>query len=231
MTNHSKLQQVLTKTANGKAFKLAENKQQHWYYDFKTTLQFLQAKGQERFGHQFKIEATDHELIYKLCIIMIQDQVNAQKKGLHLNKGILLSGPVGVGKTSLMQLIPEICYRPPLYKLVPTREITFAYNEHGSKIITQYGSYNAYCFDDLGLEPTGRFYGKDANVMAEVMLSRYEFYRKCHQQKYFFQRKVAHFTTNLNASEIEKRYGKRVRSKLREMLNLIAFNAETKDKR
>jgi len=45
------------------------------------------------------------------------------------------------------------------------------------------------------------------------------------------QKIITHATTNLAAKEIEELYGKRVRSRLREMFNLISFPAETKDKR
>ncbi|PJX22777.1 hypothetical protein CAP47_07055 [Psychroflexus sp. S27] len=221
----------LIKAANGKEFCLAVKHDNHLHYSLKEVVNFLTAKGKERFGDHFKIYPTDHELIYKLCILMIQDKRNAKRLHLNLNKGVLLSGPVGVGKTSIMQLISEICHQKPEYKTKTAREITFAYNENGSKIISQYGNQKSYCFDDLGLEPTGRFYGKDANVMAEVLLSRHELYTNYRTKPKFFLKRMTHITTNLNASEIEERYGKRVRSKLREMLNLIAFHPNTKDKR
>ena len=40
-----------------------------------------------------------------------------------------------------------------------------------------------------------------------------------------------HATTNLNAQEMEERYGNRVRSRMRELFNLIAFDKESRDKR
>jgi len=40
-----------------------------------------------------------------------------------------------------------------------------------------------------------------------------------------------HITTNLSASEIETAYGNRIRSRMRNMLNLIAFDKNTIDKR
>ena len=40
-----------------------------------------------------------------------------------------------------------------------------------------------------------------------------------------------HITTSLSATEIEKHYGNRVRSRLREMVNLIAYDKSTPDKR
>ncbi|WP_372745924.1 hypothetical protein [Lutibacter sp.] len=43
--------------------------------------------------------------------------------------------------------------------------------------------------------------------------------------------KKTHITTNLNAKEIEKHYGNKVRSRLRAMFNLISFSQNSIDKR
>ena len=40
-----------------------------------------------------------------------------------------------------------------------------------------------------------------------------------------------HITTNIGATEIENIYGSRVRSRMREMFNLISFEKDVKDKR
>jgi DNA replication protein DnaC len=59
--------------------------------------------------------------------------------------------------------------------------------------------------------------------MAEILLSRYDL---------FVSRKLlTHITTNLSASEIETLYGNRVRSRIREQFNLIAFDKTANDKR
>ncbi len=80
-----------------------------------------------------------------------------------------------------------------------------------------------YCFDDLGTENSLKYYGNECNVMAEVLLSRYEL---------FIQKKMlTHLTTNLSATEIENLYGNRVRSRMREMFNLVSFGSQVKDKR
>ncbi len=42
---------------------------------------------------------------------------------------------------------------------------------------------------------------------------------------------ITHATTNLSASELEEYYGNRVRSRMREMFNLISFESSAKDKR
>jgi hypothetical protein len=59
--------------------------------------------------------------------------------------------------------------------------------------------------------------------MAEIILSRYDIF--------ISKQVITHITSNLSASEIEAAYGNRVRSRLRNMLNLIAFDKDTKDKR
>jgi len=53
----------------------------------------------------------------------------------------------------------------------PARNIVFGFNNIGYKTIEDYGNANYYCFDDLGVEAKGRHFGKDCNVMGEILLS------------------------------------------------------------
>ena len=103
------------------------------------------------------------------------------------------------------------------------RNIVFAFNHLGYKTIEDYGESGVFCFDDMGVEPIGRHYGKDCNVIGEILLSRYELFLQTPLK--------THGTTNLNADELEEKYGERVRSRMRELFNLIAFEQSTPDKR
>ncbi|WP_431134889.1 ATPase [Psychroserpens mesophilus] len=207
----------------GVQYKLGELKDNCIQYDFKSILIYLDAKGELLFGKNFKIYEEDEVVLYKLCIYFIRDFEACEKQNIDPNKGILLSGPVGCGKTSLMKLLRHIVPHHKPYEVIPARNITFAFNNIGYKTIQEYGNSSFYCFDDLGVETTGRHFGKDCNVMGEILLSRYDL---------FLQRKIrTHATTNLNAQELEERYGNRVRSRMRQLFNLIAFDKESKDKR
>tara|TARA_R110002111_G_scaffold69931_5_gene113133 strand:- start:978 stop:1640 length:663 start_codon:yes stop_codon:yes gene_type:complete len=192
-------------------------------YDFDKMLIYLDAKGKLLFGNKFKIYKEDRDMLYKLCLYFIQDKASCQKIGIDIDKGILLSGPVGCGKTSLIRLLKHLVPHRKPYEVIPTRNIVFGFNHIGYKIIEDYGNTQFFCFDDLGVEPIGRHYGKDCNVMGEILLSRYDLFIK-HKLK-------THGTTNLNAQELEERYGNRVRSRMRELFNLIAFDRTSIDKR
>jgi len=204
-------------------YKLGELKKNQMLYDFDKILIYLNAKGKLLFGKKFKIFEEDRDILFKLCNYYIKDETNCKKLDIDINKGILLSGPVGCGKTSLMKLLRHIVphYKP--YEVIPTRNITFAFNNIGYTIIENYGDKQFYCFDDLGIEPTGRHFGKDCNVMGEILLSRYDL---------FLNHKIkTHASTNLNAKELEERYGNRVRSRMRQLFNLVAFDKGSLDKR
>lgn len=192
-------------------------------YHFESILSYLAHKGQEEFGTAFKIHKEDRDILFRLCNYFIRDEQKCQELDIDTSKGILLSGPVGCGKTTLMKLLRNIVPHQKPYKIIPARNVVFGFNHLGYKTIEDYGDTHYLCFDDLGIEPLGRHYGKDCNVMGEIILSRYEL---------FLQHKIkTHITTNLNAQELEERYGNRVRSRMRELFNLIAFETTAVDKR
>lgn len=199
-------------------------------YDFKKCLLFLESQGKEWYGANFKIIEDDLEIIYKLLIYAMRDDINAKKLNLNLNKGILLSGPVGCGKTSLMILCNAFSPKGFEYKIKPTREIAFEFASQGYESLNSYilknntqNKLNSYCFDDLGTEKQIKHFGNECNVMAEILLSRYD--------QYIQNNSLTHITTNLSASELENLYGNRVRSRMRKMVNLIAFDSNSFDKR
>lgn len=231
----------------GVEFHLGTMKGDTILYDFPKMLRYLDAKGKLLFGKKFKIHEEDHEILYQLCVYFIKDEISCAKFNIDPKKGIMLSGPVGCGKTTLMKLLRHLVPHHRPYEIIPTRNIVFGFNNLGYSIIEQYGNSNFYCFDDLGVEPEGKHFGKDCNVMGEILLSRHELFTQCHPERSRRtvpkqpalsgvevskgSRRTTHITTNLNAEEIEERYGNRVRSRLREMVNVIGFDKNTKDKR
>jgi len=198
-------------------------------YNYLEVILRLEKKGLEIYGNNFKIFETDHAIIHKLLAYFLKDEITCFQLNIDLNKGVLLSGPIGSGKTTLMNLMKTITSSEHKFYIKPCRDISYEFIQEGYEIIQRYSKGKLYpdpktiCFDDLGTENNIKYYGNECNVMAEILLSRYDL---------FIAKKIqTHITTNLSATEIESAYGNRVRSRLRNMLNLIAFDKSTKDKR
>ena len=199
-------------------------------YSFPDIILWLEKKGVELYGNHFKIVESDYPIIYKLIAYFLKDEQACYQYNINLNKGILLSGPVGCGKTSLMNVMKHLTPTKHKFTIKPCRDISFEFIQDGYQIIHKYSIGKLYesqpktiCFDDLGVENNLKYYGNECNVMAEILLSRYDLY--------ISKKLLTHITTNLSATEIENHYGNRVRSRLRKMVNLIAYDKSTPDKR
>ncbi len=199
-------------------------------FDYSNIRKWLHTKGIETYGPKFHLYEDDIEVILSLLSYFLRDGITAPQRDLDLRKGILLSGPVGCGKTSLMSLMRHFSTPESRFFMKPCRDISFEFIEDGFSVIQKYSRRThyqdlakSYCFDDLGVEGSLKYFGNECNVMAEILLNRYDLFVS--------QGIITHVTTNLSASEIEAIYGNRVRSRFRELFNLIAFPNHSKDKR
>ncbi len=194
------------------------------HFDYGKTMNFLLEQGKKKFGNQFRIDKDDLPVINRLVMYAAHVEDRCEEYGIDLNKGILLTGPIGCGKTSWMQLIQLLMFPEQKYQVKATRDIAFEFNKDGYEVINNYGNRNRrLCLDDIGVEQNIKFFGNECNTIAEILLHRYEL----HQHHGI----ITHATTNLSASQLEEFYGNRVRSRLRSMFNLISFPATSNDKR
>lgn len=198
--------------------------------DFDWCVKFFEKRGQEMYGPNFRIIPDDHEIIYKLVVYFLGHEGESKRLGLDLRKGIMLTGPIGCGKTSLMSLMRLVPSKERNFTMKTARDISFEFIQEGYDVINRYSKLSftgagprIYCFDDLGAEQNLKYYGNSCNVMGEILLSRYDMLHT--------QSMTSHVTTNLGAAEIERIYGLRVRSRMREMFNVISTRADSMDKR
>ncbi len=202
--------------------------------EFDACLLILERAGRHHFGPNFAINSADYRVLFLLLVYFYHDLQSAEEYGIDLKKGILLCGPVGCGKTTVMFLMRMFLAETEQYTMVSTRDVGLEYQREGYAVIEKYSSRSfffrqgdirpkTYCFDDLGLESHHTFFGNDINVMAEILLGRYPLA--------IHQRMKTHATTNLSSEQLEAIYGNRVRSRMRELFNLIAFDPDAPDKR
>jgi len=156
---------------------------------------------------------------------------DAYKHNMDLSKGILLMGGVGTGKSTIMRSFA--LNQHVSFKFTSCMLVSYEFAEHGFKVILDYNKVDTIarnrfgqgergvCFDDLGTENQRKRYGDSVNVMADIILNRYE----------SVPHNMTHITTNLNAEDIEYYYGKHIRSRMRKMFNILAFNNDSPDRR
>lgn len=179
----------------------------------------------------FTIDAFNEEIVWQLCLYFSDDI----RCTLDRKKGIYLYGGVGCGKTTLMHFFRHNSVNS--YAVFSVRDISYDYAKNGADSIGKYKGLISstdprvtygqkqigVCFDDLGTEVDKKHYGNESNVMAEILLNRYDRIRELQAK--------THITSNLNTTQIEERYGMRVRSRLRELVNVVYFEDSAPDRR
>lgn len=197
-------------------------------FQFEKCIDFLQKAGQSEFGKHFRIFPTDYEIIFKILAYFFEDEKLCERYQLSVWKGLLLTGPVGCGKTTLMMLFRHFLHKVHKYPVKSTRDISYEFLDHGFSIINKYSKAHfqhfqdqmvprTLCLDDLGLESTIKHFGNETNTIAEILLNRYHLFTT--------RGMITHATTNLNPDELENLYGNRVRSRMRQMFNLVTIQS------
>lgn len=179
----------------------------------------------------FIVDHHNKQIIWNLCRYFAGDP----KGPYSLRKGIMLYGPVGCYKTSIMKFFAN--NQSNSFVVYPVNDVSAQFTSEGHEAIIKYknlipstDSFRTFgqneigiCFDDFGTEVDKKHYGNESNVMAEIILSR-------HMSHHNLMAKT-HFTTNIGVEIIEERYGVRVRSRLREMITMVSFPDDSPDRR
>ena len=152
-----------------------------------------------------------------------------EKNGYSLQKGLLIAGNIGSGKSIMMRIFKDYCFRRKLdhqFRIEFADVIPDKYARHGYDGINLYtenahmNNYGVYtskpihlCIDDLGVEKESvKHFGSEETVIEKVLTSRYNLY----QEGY-----ITHATTNLDAKMLREKYGDRIYSRFKEMFNFI----------
>jgi hypothetical protein len=157
-------------------------------------------------------------------IRLIADRITS---GVTSKRGLMLLGGIGSGKTLLMRGMVDVfwCFNIEV-RLLPTYVLTENYGRDGMNAFgrVQYSGHEVYpgsttiILDDLGAESIATHYGQPTNVVAEVLLRRYD------------NRALTFGTSNLDQRTIRKFYGERVWSRMKEMFNFIELKGDDRRK-
>lgn len=180
-----------------------------------------------------KFEPSEH---FENLLLYFTCDPEFEKKGQYfsLKKGILLIGPVGCGKSTLMKAFSVNLNQS--YSVVPCRTISNQYTQAGPSRISKYYEMSinkmpqmyfgqdklGWCPDDIGTEKLAMHYGSELDTMNDILSHWYDNSLPFNGM---------HGTTNLDGPKIEARYDERLRSRFRALFNIITFDKNEKDKR
>jgi len=158
-----------------------------------------------------------------------------------LEKGLLLIGPKGSGKTLAMLIMNHVISMLDLdakeypgtnkkvsFELVRTMNITEKFETTGHDGIIPYKSFRVFCFDDLGEEDkNSKFYLNQINVMMDILTER--------NLKFLRNGLITHATSNYPLEDAKTGtryykdfYGDRVDDRIKQMFNVIVFKGNSR---
>jgi len=180
----------------------------------------------------FRVDGLNQEAINSLFYYFTQ----SNKGTLDLKKGILIQGPPGVGKTTLMRAFREFVKEAAKHTKAEVKE-SFLIST-ANEICTEWqdtGRVDRYlrnaktymgrpynlCIDDLGMEPIATVHmGTTRNVLEYVLHERYGYFVK--------DGLLTHITTNIDRPTIGNRYGNATRDRFAEMFNTISLTGDSR---
>ncbi len=147
-------------------------------------------------------------LIKAICFFFSNDERFETELGFDLKKGLLIRGVSGLGKTFLFKCVQENDIKP--IEILSMLDITDEVQREGEY---QVQSNKVLYLDDVGTEePMVNHYGTKITWFKNFI------------ELYYLKNKPFNrliISTNNNFQEIENKYGFRVRSRIKDMFNII----------
>ncbi len=215
--------------------KISSQKIEKSMLDKKEVWNLFIKKSQEEFekvkkhkNDEFTINDQNKEIIYTVLCYFLKlenfNQFNLIKNEASLNKGILIYGDYGVGKSFLFKVLQEMGREIALhhqdksfwFTSISTGSFVDEYmisikNPHSNFSIKNYYKGRLY-IDDLGFEKLAFL---SFELMGEVLFERER------------NQAITFVTTNLKPSEITERYKERIGDRLPAMFNIIKWEGNS----
>ncbi len=184
------------------------------------------------FVPEFKIDKQATEIVTKLGQwAWRSEKFEIPSLGHYVDKGILLCGGVGTGKSEIMRLLGKyVAWLKSPYRFSSEVVWNFShlYKTEGNYVFKRISRGNWY-FDELALTNDDGVpylemindFGNKIFIGEQLILTRYNEFKRSGLQ--------THFSTNLTPDQLQKIYGPRSFSRLYEMCNFISYTG--KDRR
>lgn len=182
----------------------------------------------KHFTSDFKIDENNKEILKQMLLYFTGNE----KFNGDLNKGILLVGGVGTGKSLLFDIFKkytsEVIHTNG-FQVHSAIDIIDRVNVSGIDILSFYSNnfegrqaHPVRCyFDDIGTKhETVKHYGTEINVIEQLLSLRYNIYKRYGT--------LTHASTNLFPSNLSETYDKRITDRMVEMFNVLELKGNSR---
>lgn len=188
---------------------------EHWTAE--RMFSFMKWSASERFKKRLVVNDGNKQLITALCFFLSRDKRFEEQLGYSFEKGLLIRGTVGLGKTFLVQCLERNELNPVL--LLSMIDIADQVRLEGEYSI-QKGNNRIIYFDDVGSEEaTVNHYGTKINYFKD-------FIEQTYLRNHFKTFNQLMISTNCSFDDIEQKYGMRARSRMKDMFNIVDIKGE-----
>jgi len=204
----------------------------------------LRKRAQKELKQEFIVDDENKQQVSAFVAYFSDDRSRMAEMEIDPRKGIILIGNPGSGKSILFRTLRDVLESRheiqldgrTLFESRLFRRCNLYTCEHMAKLFMAKGEVGLEpfskgavhrngrdkvlkhaCFDDLGAEELRNVYGNKKEVMVDIIQERYDLFLE--------HGLLTHFTSNLNPQEIENRYSSRIRSRIRQMCNVIQLGA------
>lgn len=162
------------------------------------------------YGKKLIVNESTTPLIKAICFFLSEDERFETELGFSHTKGLLIRGVSGLGKTHLVKCVEANERNPVLIQSMI--EITDQVKSEGEYSLNMAGKQVLY-LDDVGTEESPvKHYGTNINWFKDFLELYYS------KSKPFRNLMIS---TNLSFQQIEDKYGFRVRSRMKDMFNVV----------
>ena len=181
----------------------------------------MQKRSRDRYGVKLVLNQRTTPLIKAICMLLSHDHRYETECALNRNKGLILRGAPGLGKSWVIGLVADNPIRP--VQIVTMHEIVRDILETGQSNRIKFNQYEYIYLDDVGTEYAGgeriKYFGTEINWFRTFIEMYYAKYPN------HFHRLI--LSTNDNFTTMEEKYGFRVRDRLAEKFNVLDIEGES----
>ena len=143
--------------------------------------------------------------------------------GGELRKGLFIHGPCGTGKSSVFDIIRNLCMEYNLmqywFSNVSVHDVVTEFNKHGEQVVEKYSRGTVH-FDDLGTEKMVQLWGIKENLLTRILQIRYNNFKDRGTKTFV--------TTNHSLQDFKKIYGVQVYDRIFEMFNIMELGGKSR---